>query len=210
MRALHRPVIGAIAAFSSAPARGRLLDHPGQSRSNSLTMASSRMVAPRNLLPLLADDNRGASYVLIGGRGGEMPWPGYGHRSVAAAAKRMLARILHDEAHALAVRVQLLAVDRAVKEECHVQACPHWPSASQIGRHALALAERRDGDSTPAPVVAYGARLGAISSTSKPVAATGSSRAPSLLPARCLLDARQLLQSFVPPRPRNPNQDSSP
>ena len=211
VRALHRPLIGVIAAFSSAPARGRLLDHPVQSLQHQLDHdLLPHLVAARYLLPLLADNNHGGTYVLIGGPGGELPWAGYGHRSVAAAAQRMLARVLHDEARALALRVQLLAVDLPVKEECHAQACPHWPSASEIGRHALALAERSDGDSTPAPVVAYSARLGAISSTSKPVVATGLPRVSSLLPARCLLDARQLLQSLVPLRSRNPNQDSPP
>lgn len=213
VRALCRPLIGVVAAFSSAPARGRLLDHPAQSLQFQLDHdLLPHLIAARHLLPLLADKNRGGSYVLIGGPGGELPWAGYGHRSVAAAAQRMLARVLHDEAHTLAVRVQLLAVDLPVTEECHVQACPHWPSAREIGRHALALVERHDRDSTSAPIVAYSARVGAmaISSTSPPLAATGSLRAPSLLPSRCLLDARQLLQSLVPLRSRNPNQESPP
>lgn len=211
VRALHRPLIGVIAAFSGAPGRGRLLDHPVQTLQHQLDHdLLPHLVAARHLLPLLADDNRGGGYVLIGGPGGELPWAGYGHRSVAAAAQRMLARALHDEARALAVRVQLLAVDLPMQEECHAQACPHWPSAREIGRHALALAERRDGDSTPAPVVTYSARLGAISSTAEVVAANASSRVAPLLPARCLLDARQLLQSLVPLRSRNPNQDSPP
>src|SRR3546814_1724253 len=67
-------------------------------------------LAARHLLPLLAEHGHGG-YVLIGGPGAEHPWAGYGHYSIGAAALRMLARVLHDEARTLPVRVQLLAID---------------------------------------------------------------------------------------------------
>lgn len=215
VRALHRPFIGVVAALSSAPARGRLLEHPAESLQRQLDHdLLPHLVAARHLLPLLAAGNRGGSYVLIGGPGSELPWAGYGHRSVAAAAQRMLARVLHDEAHSLAVRVQLLAVDLPVTGECRVQACPHWPSASDVGRRALALVERSDSDAVAGPVVAYtarpGTRLPSTSETPEPITAADLAQASSLLPARCLLDARQLLQTLVPLRSRKPNQESSP
>lgn len=215
VRALHRPLIGVVAALSGTSARGRLLDQPAQILQRQLDLdLLPHLIAARHLLPLLAEGNRGGSYVLIGGPGSELPWAGYGHRSIAAAAQRMLARVLHHEAHSLAIRVQLLAVDLPVAEECHVQACPHWPSASDIGRRALALVERSDADASPVPVVAYSARqgqsVGVDSNSPEPMTATDPPQAPPPLPARCLLDARQLLQTLVPLRPRKPNQESSP
>ena len=112
LRALHRPAAGVVVAMAAERRRGRLLDHPvaalrGELEKNLLPQLS----AARHLLPLLVEGNCGGSYVLIGGPGGESPWAGYGHRSVAAAAQRMLACVLHDEARALDVRVHLLAVD---------------------------------------------------------------------------------------------------
>lgn len=203
VRALHRPLVGVIAALSGASARGRLLDQPAVVLQRQLDLdLLPHLIAARHLLPLLAAGNRGGSYVLIGGPGSELPWAGYGHRSIAAASQRMLARVLHDEAHSLAVRVQLLAVELPLSEECHLQACPHWPSASDIGRRALALVERSDANASPTPVVAYGAR--------PPIPEPVSAIDQPPLPARCLLDARQLLQALVPLRARKPNQDPTP
>jgi len=94
---------------------------------------------------LLAEGGRNGSYVVIGGPGSEQPWAGYGHRSISAAATRMLLRVLHDEARALSVRAQLLAVEMPARtDDNDERACSHWPSALAIGARALALVEQSD------------------------------------------------------------------
>jgi hypothetical protein len=68
----------------------------------------------------------------------------------------MLLRVLHDEARALGVRVQLLAVEkpaRTGREGEH--ACAHWPSAVAIGRRALELVDQVDTREPAAAVVRY-------------------------------------------------------
>src|SRR3546814_13447028 len=85
-------------------------------------------LAARHLLPLLAEHGHGG-YVLIGGPGAEHPWAGYGHYSIGAAALRMLARVLHDEARTLPVRVQLLAIDSPARTDANAR-----PACNKIGR----------------------------------------------------------------------------
>jgi len=68
----------------------------------------------------------------------------------------MLLRVLHDEARALGVRVQLLAVEkpaRTGREGEH--ACAHWPSAVAIGRRAIELVDQVDTREPAAAVVRY-------------------------------------------------------
>ena len=89
-------------------------------------------VAARHLLPLLPRDGT-SGYVLVGGPGGDYPWAGYGHCSIAAAALRMMVRVLHDEAAGQGVRVQLLALDAPVHTESNTaQAGSAWPKALQL------------------------------------------------------------------------------
>lgn len=95
----------------------------------------------RHLLPLLATQPR-AGYVLVGGPGADQPWSGYGHHSIGAAALRMLARVLHEEARTLPVRVQMLAVDSPVRSAANAaHACVQWPDADAIADHALRLVD---------------------------------------------------------------------
>jgi NADP-dependent 3-hydroxy acid dehydrogenase YdfG len=144
LRAMGRPLAGVVATIAGGGMRGRLLDRPSATLCHQLDQdLVPHLVAARQLLPLLAQADRGASYILIGGPGGATPWAGYGHRSVAAAALRMLASVLHDEARPLGVRLQLLAVDVPVCiENERIKPCPHWPTAASIGRRALELIAR--------------------------------------------------------------------
>jgi hypothetical protein len=158
LRGLGRPLAGVVATIAGGGARGRLLDRPSATLCRQLDQdLVPHLVAARQLLPLLARADRGASYILIGGPGGGTPWAGYGHRSVAAAALRMLASVLHDEARPLGVRLQLLSVDAPVCiENERIKPCPHWPTAVAIGRRALGLiAPDNDGLATQA-IVPYG------------------------------------------------------
>lgn len=205
LRRLRRLPTDVVAGVCGASERGRLLDQPAAFLRRKLDEdLLPHLAAARHLLPLLAEADRGGGYVLIGGPGDEYPWAGYGHRSISAAALRMLARVLHDEARALSVRVQLLAVETPVRTEAnHACACPGWPSALAVGRRALTLLDRAE----PArAVVSYAARR--ESSPSPPADARQAADGDTdLLPARCLQDVRMLLDALSLP---NPNRNEAP
>lgn len=140
LRSLGRPLSGVIAVHDSGLLRGRLLDLTADASCSQFDAAlAPQLAAARHLLPLLAEGARGGGYVLIGGPGGVHPWAGYGHSSVTEAALRMLARVLHCEARQLGVRVQLLSLDTPAWGVHVGQPRAHWPSALEIGRHALEL-----------------------------------------------------------------------
>jgi NAD(P)-dependent dehydrogenase (short-subunit alcohol dehydrogenase family) len=212
LRDLDRPLGGVAAALCNGTERGRLLDQPvARLRETFDDILVPHLAAARHLLPLLVSSGRSGSYVLIDGPGGEHPWAGYGHRSVGAAALRMLARVLHDEARVLPVRVQMLSVELPVRTEANAaQACTQWPSAVAIGRRALAMIDRRDSegaaplvhctsgcsesDAGDATRIAKTPRAAALDN-----AAHNASKpdiADSLLTSRCLQDVRTLLDTF--------------
>ncbi|QWP77781.1 SDR family oxidoreductase [Lysobacter sp. K5869] len=186
LRKLGRPLAGVVAAVCGGAERGRLLDNPAEFLRRKLDEdLLPHLAAARHLLPLLAERDRGGTYVLIGGPGSEHPWAGYGHRSIGAAALRMLARVLHDEARQLAVRVQLLAVDTPVCTEFNQRhSCPEWPSALSVGQRAMALIDHDVSEEPPRPIVPYALRM----------------PAPTLLPPR----------ASVPPPPASRVDDASP
>lgn len=161
LRKLGRPLAGVVAAVCGNAERGRLLDNPAEFLRRKLDEdLLPHLAAARHLLPLLAEYDRGGTYVLIGGPGSEHPWAGYGHRSIGAAALRMLARVLHEEARTIGVRVQLLAIDSPVCTELNrANACEQWPSALSVGQRALALinalTEAGDGLQPAEAVVPY-------------------------------------------------------
>ncbi|HSD15804.1 MAG TPA: SDR family oxidoreductase [Thermomonas sp.] len=184
-------IAGVVASIAGRHDCARLLDQPADALRRTLDEdLMPQLFAARHLLPLLRTDD-GAGYVLIGGPGGDYPWAGYGHCSIAAAALRMMVRVLHDEAAGLGVRVQLLALDAPVQTDANAAQAGHaWPKAIAIGRRALALL---DADRMPAaPVVGFRGDLPATTAASTP-----RGRAP----ARDLRDARALLASIraLPP-----------
>ena len=143
LRELGRPLGGVVVALCCEPRRGRLLDMHDEALEELVREeVLPHLAAARALVPLLAEGGRNGAYVVIGGPGSEQPWAGYGLRSVAAAANRMLIRVLHDEARALSVRVQLLAVEVPTRTDDNAErACSHWPSAVAIADRALALVD---------------------------------------------------------------------
>jgi NAD(P)-dependent dehydrogenase (short-subunit alcohol dehydrogenase family) len=231
LRALQRPFGGVIATVCGGSKRGRLLDQPADFLRRTLDEdLLPHLAAARHLLPLLAASDRGGGYVLIGGPGGEYPWAGYGHGSIAAAALRMLARVLHDEARVYPVRVQLLAVESPLQTEANRKhACSRWPSALTVGRRALALIEHSAAARPAHAVVRYAAGSlaaspwsddidlpSAVPPPSQAVAAPTVESAPAassdtqdpdggadLLPPRCLHDARMLLHKLALDKPRS-------
>lgn len=141
VRGLDLPVAGVLAAIRGAPVRGRLLDQPGDVLRRCIDEdLLPHLFAARHLLPMLSTPGSGG-YVLVGGPGADYPWAGYGHHSITAAALRMLARVLHDEARTLGVHVQLLGVDAPLRTPGNVRhACPEWPSLGAVARRAVSMA----------------------------------------------------------------------
>jgi NAD(P)-dependent dehydrogenase (short-subunit alcohol dehydrogenase family) len=164
LRALARPFAGVVVTFPHGRSaevgvdRGRLLDQSSDVLGECLTQTVlAQHALARHLIPLLAASHRNAHYVIVGGPGSETPWAGYGHRSVATAATRMLARVLHDEARPAGVRVQLLSIDSPVRSELPSEhECPEWPSASDVARSVMRLVERGAADEPTDAIVPCG------------------------------------------------------
>ncbi|QNP41070.1 SDR family NAD(P)-dependent oxidoreductase [Lysobacter solisilvae (ex Woo and Kim 2020)] len=154
---IGKPFAGVIAALGMGEERGRLLDQSSEQLRHTFDEAVlPQLVAARHLLPWLAQSGRNCGYVVIGGPGGRNPWAGYGHRSIAAAAIRMLARVLHGEAQAHAVRLQLLEVESPVRTDANEKhACQQWPCVEHIGRKALALLQHRNDARCTEAVIDY-------------------------------------------------------
>ena len=175
LRRTGQPLAAVLAAVDASRLRGRLLDQPADATCAALQSAlEPQLAAVRHLLPLLRSGGR---YVLVGGPGGLHPWAGHGQRSLAEAALRMLARVLHDEARAIGVGLQLLSV---ATPTAGLHAGPpraHWPSALQIGQRAMRLLDDAGGE----PIVDF-----ALDPAAPPAPANAS-------PAGCLRDARALL-----------------
>jgi len=158
LRTRPRPLRAVFASLGTPLQRGRLLDRPAGFLMEKLEAdLLPHLAAARHLLPLLSEGNHAAHYVLIGGPYAERGWSGYGHASVTGAAMRMLTQVLHEEAHALGVRVQLLSVDKPIcTPDNAINACAEWPDALAVGRNAVSLLTRKGRASTP--IVTYSPR----------------------------------------------------
>lgn len=147
------PPEGMVAAIRGQAERGRLLDARADFLQRRLDEdLLPHLFAARHLMPLLAQQPD-AGYVLVGGPGAEQPWAGYGHHSIGAAALRMLARVLHDEARALPLRVRMLSVDSPARTADNARhACERWPDADAVARQVLHLL---DGGGCAQPLVRF-------------------------------------------------------
>ena len=207
LRDSGRPLAGVVASICGSPGRGRLLDQPVSSLGRELDeVLIPHLSAARHVLPFMAENAMAGNYILIGGPGSEMPWAGYGPRSVTGAALRMLAQVLHDEARALGIRVQLLDISSpACTDQNLAHACPRWPRVEDIGRRALQLALRNESRLGTHPVVPFdprpesGASL-ATAPANPAIAPAGRIQAPILTDPRTtrVSDARRLLDSLIP------------
>lgn len=176
---------GVVDALALPALRGRVLDRAAGVLADALDVAlTSRLAAARHLLPMLGGDGRG--YVIVGGPGDQRPWAGYGHRSIASGALRMLAAVLHEEARPRGQRVQLLAVDTPVRGDMpRADTCPQWACAADVGVQALALLDPAR-ERIAAPVVAFEHRPRATHAPSSADPCAGGLR-----------DVRQLLSRFA-------------
>ena len=190
LRKRDRPIDGVVAALCTERERGRLLDQSADELREALDAnVVAHLALARHLVPLLAEGGRGGGYLLIDGPGAQNPWAGYGHRSVGGAALQMLARVLHDEARSLGVRLQMLSLDWPVRTDTNARhACSQWPSATCIGQRALELIDRR-GPAAPDAIV--------------------QCAGPKSLSAQCLTDARSLLESLKAPFSPSPTKEDA-
>lgn len=154
VRERGQPLRAVFASLTSPLEAGRLLDKPADFLRHKLELdLIPHLAAARHLLPLLAEGEGTAHYILIGGPFAERGWAGYGHASVTGAAMRMMAQVLHEEAQSLGVRVQLLSVDKPICTPANeVNACAEWPTALAVGRSAVSLLSRHG---APRPIVSY-------------------------------------------------------
>lgn len=132
----------AVFAHLFAPSfSGRLLHKSSDMLGARLqTDVLSHLAAARHLLPLLQVEDATTHYIMVGGPANECGWAGHGHASIASAAVHMLARVLHEEAAPLGVRVQLLAVEHPLSTpQNRAHACAGWPDAMSVGRKAVEL-----------------------------------------------------------------------
>ncbi len=193
--AIDRPLGAVVAAIAPPSLRGRVLDQPVETLRDALDQTLiAHTAAARHLLPLLKRCDRGGAYVMLGGAGSRAPWAGYGHRSVAAAALRMLAEVLHNEARTLSLRLQLLSVEDPLDEE----ASPL--TARVVGSKALSLALCERCTGATRAVVDFRAQASACSTP------------PSA--HRALADARALLRRLSSPHTSSsapsPSKDPTP
>lgn len=200
LRALGFSLAGVVACIAGEHPCGRLTEQPADVLRRTLDQdLMPHLFAARHLFPLLPQDGR-HGYVLIGGPGANYPWAGYGHCSIAAAALRMMARVLHDEAGRHGLRVQLLSLDAPVGTDADVvHAGAALPRAVSIGRRALSMLGAAR-DATVAAVVDLEAQPGTPAKRATP-RGQPPPHAIDHVPAREFRDARALLSSLyaLPP-----------
>ncbi|WP_312680948.1 SDR family NAD(P)-dependent oxidoreductase [Stenotrophomonas chelatiphaga] len=142
--ARQRPLGAVVAALGGPYARGRVIDRPGDALMQTLQLDLMPHVhAVRHLLPLLQDHHHPRRFVMIGSPAGLKPWAAHGDSSITAAALRMYAQVVHQEAQAIGVRAQLLEVGAPVCTPSNAaNACIEWPSALLVGRRLVSLLDQ--------------------------------------------------------------------
>lgn len=146
LRLRGRPLRAVVASLAGPVERGSLLERPSADLQRQFECdVLPHLAAARHLLPMLAESSQTANYVLIGATGAECGWAGYGHASVSANALRMLAKVLHEEAAALGVRLQMLSLDHPIADpQKGDRNCSRWPDALSVGRRAVSMLQHDD------------------------------------------------------------------
>lgn len=145
--ALRRRYAGAVVAIGPERDCGRLMDRDDVFLEDRLhAHVVTHFNAARALIPLLAQHGANALYLSIASAATAHPWCGFGHFSIANAALRMLAKVLHGENRDLPVRVQQLALAGLVRthrnDHC---ACSEWMDVDDVGRSVIELLQHAEG-----------------------------------------------------------------
>jgi NAD(P)-dependent dehydrogenase (short-subunit alcohol dehydrogenase family) len=144
LRELPARPVAVVASVCGPSNSGRLLARPGSFLQRSLEGdVVSHFIAAKHLLPMVAEAQPEGLYLIVSGPAADCPWSGYGHRSIAAAALRMLTLVLREEAKELPASVQQLQIGRPVRTEDNADR-PEWLGADEVGRAVVRLIERRD------------------------------------------------------------------
>lgn len=143
IRRQARGGVQAIVSCLSQPASSaRLSELPADGLMRELELGLvPPLLQARHLWPLLPE--HAGQHVLVGGVASDSAWCGYGHVAVASAARRMLVRVLHEEAKSRGIRVRMLAFGQP----------PVGPGAAlpqAVGRDVAALLA--DGGARPGSV----------------------------------------------------------
>jgi NAD(P)-dependent dehydrogenase (short-subunit alcohol dehydrogenase family) len=156
VRGLKKRITTVIASLRGPMASTRLLDQPASFLRQTLDEnLMIHFLAAKHFLPILAESHPGGLYLLLGGPAADITWAGYGHVSITAAAQKMLARVLREEAKDLSVTVRMLQTGTPVRTENNLRcSCPDWIGADEVARHVVKLIEQ--GDSNGETVVRVG------------------------------------------------------
>lgn len=109
----HAPagVQAIVSGWSPSAATARLTERPVTALMDALQSGlASPLHQARHLWPLLHEHS--GQHLLVGGLAADCTWCGYGHLAIASAARRMLVRMLHEEAGPRGIRVRMLAFAR--------------------------------------------------------------------------------------------------
>jgi NAD(P)-dependent dehydrogenase (short-subunit alcohol dehydrogenase family) len=143
VRGLKKRIATVIASLRGPMASARLLDQPASFLRQTLDEnLMIHFIAAKHFLPILAESHPGGLYLLLGGPAADISWAGYGHVSITAAAQKMLARVLREEAKDLPVTVRMLQTGTPVRTENNLRcSCPDWISADEVARHVVKMIE---------------------------------------------------------------------
>jgi NAD(P)-dependent dehydrogenase (short-subunit alcohol dehydrogenase family) len=144
---LRRRYAGAVVSIGPERECGRLMDRDDVFLEDRLhAHVVTHFNAARALIPMLAQGAPNALYLGIASAATAHPWCGFGHFSIANAALRMLARVVHAESRDLPVRVQQLALAGLVRtyrnDHC---ACSEWMEVDAVGQAVIELLQHSDG-----------------------------------------------------------------
>ena len=147
LTALRRRFAGAVVAIGPERDCGRLMDRDDVFLEDRLhAHVVTHFNAARALIPLLAQGAPNALYLSVASAATTHPWCGFGHFSIANAALRMLAKVVHAESRDQPVRVQQLALNGLVRTHRNDHnACSEWMEVDAVGRAVIDLLQQSDG-----------------------------------------------------------------
>jgi NAD(P)-dependent dehydrogenase (short-subunit alcohol dehydrogenase family) len=146
IRGLRVRVDGVVAAMAEPLVSGRLLERTAHAITATFEHnVVSHFIAAKHLLPLLATRTRMTSYLVLGCATADFAWAGYGHISMAAAARKMLVHVMREECKDAPVRIQLVQIDGRVCTPKNLRsACRGWAKADAVAREIVDLLQRDD------------------------------------------------------------------